>query len=89
MRNVRRVIDFDEFVNELAEEAATERENNQTQDCDYDTDDDMPALIGCDSDDDELYALDSSDDSSDEDSSDDSADDMLSQEDGGPRSITV
>lgn len=89
VRNVRRVIDFDEFVNELAEEAATERENNQTQDCDYDTDTSMPALIGGDSDDDELYALDSSDDSSDEDSSDDSDDDMWSQEDRGPRSITV
>ena len=89
VRNVRRVINFDDFVNDLAEEAATQRENNQTQDCDYDTDTSMPPLIGGDSDDDELYALDSSDDSSDEDSSDDSDDDMWSQEDGGPRSITV
>ena len=88
LRGVRRVIDFDDFVNELAEEAATERENNQTQNCDYDTDTSMPTLIGCDSDDDELYALDSSDDSSDEDSSDEEQD-MWSQEDGGPRSITV
>ena len=50
MRGVRRVIDFEQFVNEIAEEVATERENDQNTS--YESDTSMPPLI---SDDDEEW----------------------------------
>ena len=94
VRGVRRVIDFDDFVNELAEEAATEREN--IQHTNYESDTSMPRLI---SDDDEesdsdigsmpeLEGL--SDDSSDEDSSDDEIDDndLCHHQSNGERTFT-
>ena len=94
VRGVRRVIDFDDFVNELAEEAATERENNQHTN--YESDTSMPRLI---SDDDEEWDSDIgsmpelegfSDDSSDEDSSDDEIDDndLCHHQSNGERTFT-
>ena len=80
VRNVNRTIDFDDFVNGLAEEVATERENNESQDYDSDIYDNMPELESNEDD----Y-------STDDDSSDDSDEeqDIWSQEDWSSRSITV
>ena len=87
VRNVNRTIDFDDFVNGLAEEVATERENNQTQLYDDDSDiGDMPELESIDGD----YSSD--DDFSDDDScgdDDDDDDNMSLQEDWSSRFITV
>lgn len=63
VRNVNRTIDFDDLFNGLAEEVATERENNQTQLYD----DDVPDSVS-----DSDY---SSDDSCDDSCGDDSCDD--------------
>ena len=82
-----RTIDFDDFVNGLAEEVATERENNQTQLYDDDSDiGDIPELESVDGD----YS--SYDDFSDDDScgdDDDDDDNMPLQEDWSSRFITV
>lgn len=86
VRNVNRTIDFDDFVNGLAEEVATERENNQTQLDDDDDSDigDIPELESVDGD----YSSD--DDFSDDDSCGDDDDDNMSlQEDWSSRFITV
>ena len=85
VRNVNRTIDFDDFVNGLAEEVATERENNQTQLDDDDSDiGDIPELESVDGD----YSSD--DDFSDDDSCGDDDDDNMSlQEDWSSRFITV
>ena len=72
VRGVRRVIDFDDFVNELAEEAATERENNQHTN--YESDTSMPRLI---SDDDEEWDSDIGSMPELEGFSDDSSDDYI------------
>lgn len=97
VRGVRRVIDFDDFVNELAEEAATEREN--AQDTNYDSDTSMPPLLSAydseeESDSDigsmpELEGL-SDDDSSDDDSSDDEMDenDLCHHQSNGERTFS-
>ena len=90
IRNVNRTIDFDDFVIGLAEEVATERENNQTQLSDDDDSDigDMPELDW--SDDDSCDNNSTDDDFSDDDSCDDDNDDnMLLQENMSRRSITV
>jgi len=73
VRNVNRTIDFDDLFNGLAEEVATERENNQTQLYD----DDVPDSVS----DSDYSSDDSCDDSCDDDSCDDDScdDDVILQ----------